>query len=153
LEGVDIYMNDGLNIIGTIDYALYDEHGELKDSGKISNRAQYAVKEELIDVLGNAAILGDITHMSIGSSTGQATTDTALASKSTHWTVSKSETSDFCLRCVSSFNNMAATTITEAGLFPQVPCTSNMYFYNDGLSISIGGTSDSLVITWTVCVL
>jgi len=148
-------MNDGFKLRGTIEWKHFDGIGNLVDSGVIHNQIQDELFQEAIDAFQAGTFDNPLGCMAVGTGTGQDVTDTTLNSylsyeNSAGSAYTESQPSAAQSQLVCTFTGMAANTITEAGMFGGTAHTDHMMCYNDGLSVSIGGTSDSLEITWTL---
>jgi len=142
-------MNDGLQFKNTVEWKKFDANGNLIDSGIHENQVQTLVKERVIDALDTGTLTSPIAAMAIGTGTGQAVSDAALASKSSDEDLSsQTQPTATSLENVASFTGVTGT-ITEAGLFDASGCADDMYFYDDSLSVALT-SSDTLQITWTI---
>jgi len=143
-------MKDGLKFEGILDYVVYNKHGKVKQKGRAKNQIQTLLLENVIDAIDTAAFTDTaLAAMAIGTGTGQAVGDDALASKASNELLSgQTQPSSVTLQNVATFTAVTGT-VTEAGLFDAEACTDDMFCYNDGLSIALT-SSDSLEITWTI---
>ena len=148
-------INEGLIFTGILEWKHWNGENELISEGIIHNQIQDELFQEAIDALQGGTWDNPIVALGIGTGTGQNTTDTVLSSIVSHVAggggLTLSQTSASVLQAVGMFTDIRNTpTITEASLNGDSSASDHMYAYNDGLSVSIGGTSDTLQITWTI---
>ena len=145
-------MNDGIRLVGKLEYVAKNKDGEIIGTGFYYNAIQEDLLEGLIDGL-DTGTMSDIDCMAIGTGTGQGLADTTLSSyasyESNASSFGKSQTSATVLSSQATFTATAAWTITEAGLFTDGTGAAGMFTYNDGLSQALT-SGDTLQITWTV---
>ena len=142
-------MNDGLKLKNIVKWEKFDKDGNLVESGVHENQVQTLVKERVIDALETGSLTSPITAMAIGTGSGVGVSGTGLASKASNEDLSsQTQPTGTSLENVASFTGVSGT-ITEAGLFDASGCTDDMYFYDDGLSVTLT-SSDTLQITWTI---
>ena len=143
-------MKDGLKFVGILDYVVRDKNGKVKDKGRAKNQIQTLLLENVIDAIDTASFTDTaLDGMAIGTGTGIGVGGDALSSLSSAEALSgQTQPTAVTLQNVATFTAVTGT-ITEAGLFDAAACISDMYTYNDGLSIALT-SSDSLQITWTI---
>ena len=151
-----IYMKENCKMRGHVRYELRDEHGHIKDVQTSCND----ITEEHDAVIATQALMGAsgvsvIGFLDLGTGTGQATSDTTLATPHTgdgRIGVSKATASggDDNDLVVSAYvpAGVYTASITEAGLF-RGATTDNMMCYDDSISV-VKGASDTLAVTWTI---
>ena len=148
-------INEGLKFTGILEWKHWDGNNNLINEGIIYNQIQNELFQEAIDALQGGTWDNPVVAMGIGTGTGQNVADTVLASIVSDVAggegLTMSQPSATQLQAVGMFTDIRNTpTITEASLNGDSSASDHMYTYNDGLSVSIGGTSDTLQITWTV---
>jgi len=142
-------INSGIAFEGKIEYTLFDKDGNVKDDGVIKNQVQDLLMQRVIDAIDGGTMTA-LQGMAVGTGTGQAVTDSALASKASDEDITGGQTQPTAtsLQNVGTFTSITGT-VTEAGLFDDAACTDDMYCYDDSLNV-VMTSSDSLQITWTI---
>ena len=149
-------MTQNFAFNANIDYKLFDEDGNLKGNWKTHNRTMNELLQEAIDALETGTFNNPAVAVGIGTGDSQNAADTALDSIVSHVSgadgyTQESTTSAGNLVVTATFTGITGTpTITEAGLCGDSSASDHMYFYDDNISVAIGGTSDTLQITWTI---
>lgn len=140
---------DGLGFENIIKWKAWHKDGSVFAEGEKHNQVQTLVKESVIDALDTGS-MNAIIEMAIGTASGASASSTHLWSQSSYEDITGGQTqpTSTSLQNVGSFTNVSGT-ITEAGLFSVTGCASGMYFYDDGLNVTLSA-SDTLQITWTV---
>lgn len=130
---------------------LRGSDGEIKKEDFITNQVQTALLTHVADQMsdqGEAAA----SHMAVGSGTGQAVGDNALASLLGARQALDGGTPTHSGAVLTWHRTFAAGegtgTITEAGVFNHLSA-GTMFVYNDGLTYA-KGAGDSLELTWTL---
>lgn len=143
-DGIRLIHKDNLHVV------LRGPDGKIKKEGNHSNQVQTYmlthVADRLADVGENA-----MSHMSVGSGTGQGVAATSLATQLARLALDGG-TPSHAAGVVTYKRTFAAGegtgTITEAGVHNAVSGGS-MGLYNDGLNYA-KGAADSLELTWTL---
>jgi hypothetical protein len=148
LKGLD----DEARCAGLLHGVLRDKDGNVIDEQLKRNQFQTAGKTHVADQLAGGADAA-MSHMAIGTGTGQAVGDTTLATENDREALDGG-TPTHAANVVTYTRTFAAGegtgTITEAGIF-NAGSGGDMMLYND--SISFGkGAGDSLTLTWTFTV-
>jgi len=147
---------DKFGIKGKLDYELRDKEGNLKDSGIITNTITDLMDAHVAERL-TANSTGSIQWIALGTSTGQTSSDTDLATYKAGTFLGLSG----LIQGAGGADNDAiysgfwgagvgTDTITEAGIFRTSGTSrTTLMTYNDGLNVA-KGASDTLKIDWTL---
>ncbi len=131
-----------------------DPEGNFISGGESYNTTQDNFINGVCDLLySNSASSCSLVGMAIGTGTGQAAGTSALATKVSDEALTASELTDNGTNVVAevTFTNASggSWSIDEAGMGGVADVTSDMLFYNDTISETLGD-GDTLTITWTV---
>ena len=153
--------NDTFGLLGNFHWKHYDKDGNFLEEGGSAlrecghNQIQNNLKSYVSDCFVSAT-LNYIDYIAIGTGTGQAVGDSALASKASAEAVSPTDsgTSGITTNAV-TFTATASWTITEGGVFADGAGDAEMYLYSDdtadwGVSGVSLATDDTLQVTWTL---
>ena len=156
-----VMVHDGIMARGGIKYWKYDETGKLVDDGFIKNQVQntgLAVASSLV-AADNPGTKTGFDYMCIGISTGQAVTDSTLASEittgggeraSTTTAQATDSVTDDTIVFTKEWTFTSAFTVTEAGITNNATADlGDMLCYNDGLSILVA-SGYKLKLEWSV---
>jgi hypothetical protein len=145
---------DNLGFKNLVEWKRYDSNGNLVHSGQSYNTTQDNFIQGICDLLYNdGAINCSLAGIAIGTGTGQNAAADALSAKVSDEALSAAELTDNGTNVVAevTFTNRSggSWSIEEAGMGGVADVTSDMLFYNDTISESLGD-GDTLTITWTV---
>jgi len=149
-------MEENFGIKGKIEYTLYDQEGEVKDTGLIANTITQGMDAHVADQMsdqGDAAI----GFIALGTGTGQTAASTDLATYEAGTLIALSGIQQGTAAADNDVvysgyweAGVGTASITEAGIFlGSAAARSDMMTYNDALSVT-KGASDTLKIDWTV---
>lgn len=147
-------IEDGILLRGKLNLhgILRNEDGEIIDEQTVSNQIQTYMPTNVADMLSDQGE-NAMGWMSIGSGTGQAVGDSALATEETRQALDGG-TPTHSGAVVTYHRTFAAgegtATITEAGVH-NAAAAGNMGLYNDSINFA-KGAGDSLELTWTLTI-
>lgn len=132
----------------TLELALRDAFGNLKESRKIHNTVTTAGKNMIADRLLASPTLGVPTHMAIGTGTGGTT---SLNTELDRNALTSKTRSNAVVTMVGDWAAGDGTgAITEAGIF-DASSSGNMHLYSS-FSVINKAAGDTLSITWTLTI-
>lgn len=145
-------LDDEAQAKGLLRGVLRDKDGKIKDEQLVKNQFQTLGKTHVADQLAGG-VDAAMSHMAIGSGTGQGVGDNTLSSEEDRQGLDGA-TPTHSTNVVTYHRTFAAgegtATMTEAGVFNNAT-VGDMMLYNDSISFA-KGAGDSLALTWTFTV-